>query len=119
MTIVVGFLAIFVALAALWLGSMAMSKAEDRYTELAKAMRAELTKIRGEMDEKIGGATRRLGALEGRLEKIQSLDQATHDTLAGIRDELVALKRDLNATQTALPPQIRARMKAGEQRADN
>ena len=119
MVIVVGVLAIFVAFAALWLGSVAMRKADEQFTELAKSMRAELSKLRGDVDEKVNVATRRLATLESRLEKVQTLDQATHDTLAGIRDEVLALKRDLEATRTALPPQIRARMKADEQRASN
>ncbi len=119
MTIVVGILAMFVAFAALWLGSTAMRKAEDQYTELANAIRAELAKLRGDMNEKVNVATSRVATLEARLDKIQALDQATHDALTGVRDELVALKRDLAATQTALPPQIRARVKAGEPRANN
>jgi DNA repair exonuclease SbcCD ATPase subunit len=119
MVIVLGTLAMFVALAALWLGSVAMRKADEQFTELAKSMRAELAKVRGDAEEKVNVVTRRLAMLEGRLEKVQTLDQATHDTLANIRDEVFALKRDLDATRTALPPQIRARMKVGDQPTSN
>ena len=119
MTVVIGVLAMFVAFAALWLGAMAMRKAEDQFTELAKSMRAELKNIRGDMDEKVNVATRRPVTLEARLDKMQSHDQITHDALANIRDEVLALKRDLTATQTALPPQIRARVKSGDQHPPN
>ncbi len=119
MTIIVGILAMFVAFAALWLSGMAMKKADDQFTELASALRGELSKLRGEMDVGLKSATKRVQSLERRIEEIQSVDLSTRETLDAIRREVISLKEDLNATQTALPPQYRRRAKGGEARTNN
>ena len=119
MTIVVGILAMLVAFAALWLGSSAMTRAENQYMELANAIRSELSKLRTDIEERVVNVDRRVGSLEKRLAEIKSLDQSTHETLNSIRTEVIALKEDLSATQKVLPPQIRRRMKGGEPRAEN
>ncbi|MBT6094121.1 MAG: hypothetical protein HOH04_04515 [Rhodospirillaceae bacterium] len=119
MTILIGILAMFVAFVALWLGSMAMKKSEDQFSQLAKALRGELGKMRGEVDATVATATKRINALERRIEEIQSVDGATRETLDVVRRELMSLREELNATQTALPPQYRRRTKGGEQRANN
>jgi septal ring factor EnvC (AmiA/AmiB activator) len=119
MTVVVGILAMVVAFAALWLGSSAMSRAENQYTELANAIRNELKKLRTDVDERVNTVGQRLGTLEKRLEKAQALDQSTHDTLNSIRTEIMSLKDDLSATQAAFPPQICRRLKGSEPRAEN
>lgn len=119
MEIIVGILAMFVAFAALWLGSVAMKKADDQFAELAKALRAELSKMRSETNESVNVATKRIATMEKRLDELQHLDTTTHEALSAIRSELVALKDELTATQTALPPQYRRRSKPSEPRANN
>ena len=56
---------------------------------------------------------------ERRLDELNSIDQGTRDTLDAVRREVLALRDDLNATQGALPPQFRRRVKSAEPRADN
>ena len=119
MTTIIGILAMLVAFVALWLASSAMKKAEDQFTELASALRAELTALRGEVRDEIRAATARVQTLERRIEEIQNIDNGTRDALDAVRREVVALRDDLDATQGALPPQFRRRVKTGEHRADN
>ena len=119
MTTIIGILAMLVAFVALWLASSAMKKAEDQFTELASALRAELTTLRGEVRDEIRAATARVQTLERRIEEIQNIDNGTRDALDAVRREVVALRDDLDATQGALLPQFRRRVKTGEHRADN
>ena len=119
MTTIIGVLAMGVAFTALWLAGVAMKKAEVQFSELAKALRAELATLRGDMRDEVRAATARIQTLERRIDEFQNIDQGTRDTLEAVRREVVALRDDLDATQGALPPQFRRRAKGGEHRADN
>ena len=119
MEMIIGFLAICVAFCALWLASQAMKKAEDQFTELASAIREELAKTRAEADAKVATVSKRLQSLERRVEEARQMDGNTTQMLDAIRIELRTIKDDLAATQTALPPQVRARVKSAEHRASN
>jgi len=119
MTTIIGVLAMGVAFAALWLAGAAMKKSEDQFSELAKALRAELRKLRGDMRDEVRAATARVQTLERRIDELQNIDQGTRETLDAVRREVVALRDDLSATQGALPAQFRRRVKTGEHRAEN
>jgi outer membrane murein-binding lipoprotein Lpp len=119
MTTIIGVLAMGVAFTALWLAGAAMKKSEDQFSELAKALHAELSKLRGDMRDEVRAATARVQTLERRIDELQNIDQGTRDTLDAVRREVVALRDDLNATQGALPPQFRRHVRTGENRAEN
>ena len=108
MLIIISSLALFVALTALWLASANLKKFEAGNSEIKKQFKADINKLKAELEKKVTVFTDQMKKYEAKMGGITEGQSNVNETSDSMKKELAALRRELNDLLFRLPPQYRA-----------
>lgn len=107
MTNIISILAFFVALIALWLASTTLKKFEAGNSEIKKQIKAEVNKVKDELEKKVTTVTNKMDKYEAKIRSITEDQTNANETSDSLQKELAALRKELNDLLFRLPPQYR------------
>ncbi len=108
MVIIISSLALFVALTALWFASANLKKFETGNSEIKKQFKADINKVKAELEKKVTAVTDKMKIYEAKVGGITEGQSNVNETSDSMKKELAALRKELNDLLFRLPPQYRA-----------
>mgnify|MGYP003987146755 FL=1 len=116
MSLILGTVALMVAFAGLWLGSLAMKKATEEVTNF---VRRDLGALKKELNGRVSEIERMQIKLQKRLEQSKEAEGTTRQMINEIKVDVIGIKENVAELDSAIPAQFRRRPTASEPRVKN
>ncbi|MBT6610327.1 MAG: hypothetical protein HOB37_17975 [Rhodospirillaceae bacterium] len=119
MSLILGTVALMVAFAGLWLGSLAMKKATEEVTNFTNFVRRDLGALKKELNGRVSEIERMQIKLQKRLEQSKEVEGTTRQMINEIKVDVIGIKENVAELDSAIPAQFRRRPTASEPRVKN
>ena len=107
MEMVVSFLALGVALVAMWIGSTSMRKSDGDMTAFLLNARKELRATKTSIDTKVAGIEARVNTLDQLSTVMKTNTEKNKAAITKLQAEISGLRRDLDELDDSIPKQYR------------
>ena len=116
---IVATIAICISMAALWLASTALGKAEEQITVFGNAVRKDVGGFKSDVSAQINEINKQLVLLDKRVDQTKTTEAGARKLIKDLRADLDKLEASVGELDSCIPPQFRRRPRGDDGRVNN